>query len=206
MNSYYEKIVVLINPHKTLIENCEMIYNLYGKQKLFEHVRNVSNIALELVKFREIPTSEVIVASYLHDIGCIIDMNDYKQIVVEEKIKLLEEEKKHPILLHQKISKDIAIKCFGIETNSILSAIECHTTLKSNPSLFDMILFIADKLEWDQSERPEYLNSIERTLKYSIEEAVKQYLVYKMEHKETMLAVHPWMFNAYNDLCLQAES
>ena len=32
----------------------------------------------------------------------------------------------------------------------ILKAIESHTTLRSNPSKLDMIIFIADKLAWDQ--------------------------------------------------------
>jgi HD superfamily phosphohydrolase YqeK len=34
----------------------------------------------------------------------------------------------------------------------ILDSISCHTTLKANPAKLDMLLFISDKIKWDQKE------------------------------------------------------
>ena len=45
---------------------------------------------------------------------------------------------------------------FGIEDNEILSAIECHTTLKKNYSDIDLVLFVADKIKWDQGSHHTY--------------------------------------------------
>lgn len=41
-------------------------------------------------------------------------------------------EEKYHFLLHQRISKIIAEERFGIDDAEILSAVECHTTLKKN--------------------------------------------------------------------------
>lgn len=45
------------------------------------------------------------------------------------------------------MSKEILKFIFRITNEQILSNISCHITLKSNATAFEMILFIADKLE-----------------------------------------------------------
>ena len=54
---------------------------------------------------------------------------------------------------------------FGIEDNEILSAIECHTTLKKNYSDIDLVLFVADKIKWDQEGKPPYLDGLLQAFK-----------------------------------------
>ena len=65
-------------------------------------------------------------------------------------------EEKYHALLHQRVSKIIAQEEFGITDSDILNAIECHTTLRKNASLYDKIIFIADKISWDQKGVPPY--------------------------------------------------
>lgn len=43
---------------------------------------------------------------------------------------------------------------FKITEPEILNAVGCHTTLRSKASLLDKVLFVADKLEWDQTGIP----------------------------------------------------
>ncbi|URZ17123.1 hypothetical protein CLFE_031750 [Clostridium felsineum DSM 794] len=93
--------------------------------------------------------NEAEIAGLLHDISGIYENKE--RLLVAEKLQLniVEEEKVLPLILHQKISRVMAEDLFEIKNKKILSAIECHTTLKKNASKMDMVLFIADKIKWD---------------------------------------------------------
>lgn len=84
--------------------------------------------------------------------------------------------------------------------SSVLSAIECHTTLKASPSALDMVLFVADKIEWDQSGTPPYLDRIHHALQHSLEQAAFAYLSFLWEQREKLRVVHPWLKEAYEYL------
>ena len=105
-------------------------------------------------------------------------------------------EKIYPFLLHQKISALIAYEYFQIRNLSILKAIESHTTLRSNPSKLDMIIFIADKLAWDQPGEPPFKKNIEMVLNDSLEAACYQYIKYQFDH-DLLLFPHCWIIEAY---------
>ncbi len=64
----------------------------------------------------------------------------------ENNLYIDEAELKYPFILHQKISRLLANTFFNVEDERILSSIECHSTLKANPTSYDMALFVADKL------------------------------------------------------------
>ena len=53
---------------------------------------------------------------------------------------------KYHFLLHQRISTIIANEKFDIKDQDILSAIECHTTLKKDANDYDKAVFLADKI------------------------------------------------------------
>ena len=63
---------------------------------------------------------------------------------LKNKLYIDEAEQRYPFLLHQRISKLIAESVFNITDPNILSAIECHTTLKANPTAYDMKISIND--------------------------------------------------------------
>ena len=177
--------------------NCLRIYHTFGKHEIEEHVDRVAKRAAVIGRQYGIMNDEIEIASYLHDISGITKKEYYSRMAKEEGIEVLSEEEKYPLLMHQKISKDIADKCFGIKSKEILSAIECHTTLKGSASVFDMVLFISDKLDWDQSGDPPWRRIIENGLDVSIEEATYRYIEYQIMKKEKLLVVHPWLENAY---------
>lgn len=116
------------------------------------------------------------------------------------KIKVLSEEKELPLILHQKISAVMARDIFNINDPEILSAIECHTTLKAGAAALDKILFVADKIEWDQEGVPPYKDEIERALNISLELAAHTYIKYLFNDKSKLKVVHPWLREAYNEL------
>ena len=124
---------------------------------------------------------------------------DMLTLAKEYGIKMCAEEEKFAVLLHQKISALIAREHFKVADREILSAIECHTTLKAEPSKLDMALFIADKLSADTGGLPPYFDTVYAALQDSLEAACLAYIEYKLGSGK-MLCVHPLLSEAYEYL------
>ncbi len=199
MNKNYLEILSHLDAGKNVVENCCVLYEHYEKLQIKNHVERVALKAASLGFLHGVNTDDLIVAAYLHDISGIIGRDDYIGIALTEFIPILDEERLFPMLLHQKISKNIASQIFTIKNEFILNAIECHTTLKANSSLFDKILFIADKLEWDQCNHPQYYEMIDSRIKESIDYGIEEYLEYRMTNRNDMLILHPWLESAYKE-------
>jgi len=167
------------------------------KIKTMEHSIKVAEKGVELaIDFNE-NEYKIKLASFLHDISVVIP-NDLKIEYSEiNGIDILKEERIFPMVIHQKLSKNIAQKIFQINDVDILNAIECHTTLKANPSQLDMILFIADKIKWDQEGIPPYIDIIEKNLKKSLNNGVKEFLNYLMDNKQQLKVLHPFLIEAH---------
>ncbi|EJW16375.1 hydrolase (HAD superfamily) [Paenibacillus alvei DSM 29] len=69
------------------------------------------------------------------------------------------------MIIHQKLSKVMARDIFGITDNEVLDAVGCHTTLRANATQLDLVLFVADKIAWDQQGTPPYLKELHHNLK-----------------------------------------
>lgn len=168
-----------------------------NKNKALEHSINVAEEGEKLaIKFGE-NEYKIKLASYLHDISVVIPNELKIQYSEIEGIEIINEERIFPMIIHQKVSKNIAQKIFKINDMDVLNAIECHTTLKANPSKLDMILFIADKIKWDQESIPPYIDIIEKNLKISLENGVKEFLNYLLDNKHQLKVVHPFLVEAY---------
>lgn len=128
---------------------------------------------------------------YLHDISAVITPDDMLAYATENGWYIDAAESKYPFLLHQRVSRLVAEQDFGIANEQILSAIECHTTLKMNPSAYDMALFIADKLAWDQEDEAPFYTVVSDALKCSLESASLIYMDYIVENK-MILHPHKW--------------
>lgn len=166
------------------------------KAKTFEHVKAVADKNIEIAEQYGLDLNICELNGYLHDISAVIPHEDMTEYAVDNNWNICEAERKFPMLLHQRISKIIAEEDFGISDERILSAVECHTTLKANPSDYDMALFVADKLAWQESydvpvsEAPFY-SVVRETLNQSLEAASLTYQDYIVEHK-MILHPHKW--------------
>lgn len=178
-------------------------YNLLQKHKrhrIANHSLRVGKMA-KLISQKYFLDGEIAeVSGYLHDIGGIFSNDKRIEVATALGIEIIQEEVELPLILHQKISKVLAKEIFNINNVEILNAIECHTTLKANPSKLDMVLFLADKIQWDQDGVPPYLGEIEKALEVSIECAAYCYIDYLLRNKEKLIVVHPWLLAAYKDL------
>lgn len=187
--------------HQQVLKN-EIKQYLVSKncEKTYYHCMEVGGYAYQLGEKYLTSPEKVSIAGYLHDISAIYPNNQRINVAQKYGIELNEAEMAFPMIIHQKISKSIAKMDFGIEDNEILSAIECHTTLKKNYSDIDLVLFVADKIKWDQEGKPPYLDGLLQALNCSLENAAYFYIDYIL--KRDIKVVHPWLRDAYNQLNL----
>ncbi|TQB09140.1 HD domain-containing protein [Enterococcus faecalis] len=169
-------------------------------EKTYYHCMEVGEYAYQLGEKYLTSPEKVSIAGYLHDISAVYPNNQRINVAQKYGIELNEAEMAFPMIIHQKISKSIAKMDFGIEDNEILSAIECHTTLKKNYSDINLVLFVADKIKWDQEGKPPYLDGLLQALNCSLENAAYFYIDYILKHD--IKVVHPWLWDAYNQLNL----
>lgn len=142
-------------------------------------------------------------AGYLHDISAVYPNNQRIRIAGELGIEILAEEEAFPLIIHQKISRVMARDLFGITSEEVLDAVGCHTTLRSAATELDKVLFVADKIEWDQPGSPPYLDEIKTALERSLDHASYAYINYLWQQRESLKVVHPWLEAAYYELKAQ---
>ncbi|MFD2693698.1 bis(5'-nucleosyl)-tetraphosphatase (symmetrical) YqeK [Sporolactobacillus shoreicorticis] len=162
-----------------------------------DHSRRVSEEANRLARVFGTGEKKAEIAGALHDISAVIPNNQRLSVARELTIDVLEEEAAFPMILHQKISKVMARDLFHVTDLEILNAIECHTTLRSHPSVLDLIVFVADKIEWDQQGIPPYLDELKQQLQSSLEAGAYAYIHYLWKRKDKLKVVHPWLAEAY---------
>lgn len=202
MNKIFKKIIDKFDFTGDLKDDSLRLLKHYNCAKTAEHSEKVANECKVLAKEFGVDDKLAQIAGYLHDISAVISHKEKLEVAKLLDIEILEEEEEVPLLLHQKISAIMAQEIWGIDNENILNAISCHTTLKKNPSKLDMVLFIADKIKWDQNEEPPYMGKVKRGLENSLKEGIIAFLKYQLENKDNLLVVHPWLLEAYNDLKL----
>lgn len=145
-------------------------------------------------------------AGYLHDISAVFPNEIRIRVSERLGIEVLPEERTFPMIIHQKISKAMARQLFQIEEDAILNAVGCHTTLRKGAGELDKILFVADKIEWDQSGTPPYLHHIVQQMEISLNHAAFAYIRYLWDQRDKLRVVHPWLAEAYEELgsCIEA--
>lgn len=175
----------------------------HNRLRIAEHSIRVAQKAKLLAKQYGADENLAEAAGLLHDIGGVYPNDKRIEVCNKLDLNILPEEEELPLILHQKISAVMAQHIFNIESREILSAIGCHTTLKAGASAMDKILFIADKIEWDQDGLPPYADDIQSAVNISLELAAFTYLKYLWNNSSKLKVVHPWMKEAYEELSRQ---
>ena len=170
-----------------------------GRPKTFRHVLNVADANAAIAAQYGLDADKCRAAGLLHDISAVIRPADMLAWTQAQGLPVCEAERSHPFLLHQRLSRVIAETHFGMADEAILSPIECHTTLKQNATSYDMALFIADKLAWDQEGVPPFYNAVRAALERSLEAASLAYMDYMVDNGLLLCphvdwtAAHRWL-------------
>ncbi|GAF07840.1 bis(5'-nucleosyl)-tetraphosphatase (symmetrical) YqeK [Paenibacillus pini] len=195
---------------KNLTKNIEFSSDLKSNIHLFlttnkcpqtaDHCIDVGSEARRIALMFEANHEAAEIAGWLHDISAVFPSAERIEVSRQLQIEVLPEEELFPMIIHQKISKVMAGEIFGITDQEILEAVGCHTTLRANATLLDQVLFVADKIAWDQSGEPPYIKELNRELKKSLTHGAFAYINYLWERKETLKVIHPWLKEAYGEL------
>ena len=186
---------IKISPPASLEERIIGTYLLNGRPKTLKHVQDVADTCVRIAEQYGLDREKCRIAGLLHDIGAVMKPEDMVDYTISRGFPLDEAEKMYPFLLHQRVSRMFAEDVLGVKDKDILSAVECHTTLKSCPGKYDMALFIADKLSWDREGIPPYFNETERALQFSMESACLKYITYSLDNG-MILFPHRWLLEA----------
>ncbi|ACK95148.1 MULTISPECIES: bis(5'-nucleosyl)-tetraphosphatase (symmetrical) YqeK [Bacillus] len=169
----------------------------YNKEFTYKHSIRVANEAKKIAEKFHVDKEKAAIAGYLHDISGIFPNEERIAVAEEFGVEIEGAERKFPMIIHQKLSRVIAKEIFKVEDEDVLDAICCHTTLRKHPTKMDLVLFVADKIEWDQKGTPPYLIEIKKGLEKSLEKAAFVYISYLWERKDTLKVIHPWLEEAY---------
>jgi predicted HD superfamily hydrolase involved in NAD metabolism len=199
MNKVFSDLVNNFDFFGEVDKDAANLFARYNCNDIAEHSNKVANEAKKIAKQFGKDEKSAYIAACLHDISGVFPNSERLNICEELGIDILPEERIVPALLHSKLSKVMAEEIFGIRDESILSAIECHSTLKSNASVIDMIVFIADKIQ-NFTDNSAFIKDINEGLEKSLEMGTFAYLKYLYDNRESLKVYHPWALEAYNDM------
>jgi predicted HD superfamily hydrolase involved in NAD metabolism len=174
--------------------------NRCGHGAAVHHAASVAETAAALAARFGVPPEPARIAGWLHDISIVISVSERCQAAQRWDIAILPEEAALPMILHQKLSAWMAQHLFHITALDVLDAIRCHTTLRAHATPLDKVVFVADKIAWDQAGVPPYLPGLKAALQRSLSAGAFAYLAYLWDRRATLPVVHPWMCEAYRDL------
>ena len=180
----------------------DLIKNKYlsnNKADVLKHVEDVASIAVKLAKAYNLDADKIELAALLHDISGIMTPQEMYDFALARGLEIDPAEEKYNALLHQRISKIIAQEEFGVADFDILNAIECHTTLRKNASVYDKVIFIADKISWDSKGIPSCDDLLKSGSVKTLDEACYLYIKYQFDNNLLVMA-HQWLIEAYEDL------
>lgn len=182
-----------------LIDLIKNKYLSHHKEDILKHVEDVANVAVELAEVYDIDVTKTKLAALLHDISGVMTPQEMYDFAIMKGLEIDPAEEKYHALLHQRVSKIIAQEEFDIIDSDILNAIECHTTLKKNASMYDKIIFIADKISWDSKGIPSYDDLLKNVTLKSLNSACYSYIKYQFDNN-LLVMPHQWLIEAYKDL------
>jgi predicted HD superfamily hydrolase involved in NAD metabolism len=158
----------------------------------FQHSLGALKKAIELSeKFSLSPEDihRVSVAALLHDSAKLMKPQDLVNYCETQDIVLIPEDADSPPTLHAFVGAEIVRKELDIEDPVILNAIRYHTTGRSEMSVVEKIVFVADKIEENTRNplfvqkvtahlMPYTLASLDETMLYLLDSTM-QYLIEK---------------------------
>jgi predicted HD superfamily hydrolase involved in NAD metabolism len=178
----------------------------HGQRQTVDHSLLVAAEAERLAARFDGDSAPARVAGWLHDVSAVFPVEQRTQVARQLGLQVLPEEEAAPMILHQKLSAAMAREVFGVQDAAVIQAIGCHTTLRANASWLDKVLFVADKVAWDQAGSPPYLEGLLVALERSLDRAALHYLDYLWHRRHALPAVHPWLVDAYQDLRQQCQA
>ena len=121
--------------------------------KRYSHSMGAAECARKLAKLYNLDENKAYLAGLIHDCAKNFDNEELLKIIKNDiKTGFDETELKNPKTYHAIVGAYLVQKEFEIDDPEIISSVRNHTIGKVNMSLFDKIIFIADKIEANQRD------------------------------------------------------
>ena len=128
------------------IEELKKELKKYLKKERYEHSLGVMKMSEELAKVYNVDKQRVMKAALMHDMAKEMTLEELRSYIIKNKVPVSEMEMKLGVTLHGKVAADMCKKKYGFD-NSMCNAISNHTAGRTKMSMFEKILFIADKID-----------------------------------------------------------
>jgi predicted HD superfamily hydrolase involved in NAD metabolism len=171
----------------------------YGCPRAAAHAANVANAAYQLAERFGVNPLAAEAGGWLHDISAVWPDDQRLAAADALGIDVLPLERTWPKIVHQKLSVLLAREIFGVRDVDVLSAIGCHTTLKGGASSLDKVVFIADKLAWDEPYDAAWHPELRSALVESLDAGCLVYLRYLWQQRSQLAIEHPWTVDAWRE-------
>lgn len=167
------------------------------KEQRFIHSLNVAKSAKELAEKFGADPQKAYTAGILHDSCKNLESSEQLKYLLENNVTLSEYELAAPKLFHAVCGRVFAEKEIGCEDEEILNAIRYHTTGRSNMTLLEKIVFIADFISDERNY--DGVEIMREKAFRSLDEAIVEglsFTIIDLIKKERL--VHPDTMGAYN--------
>lgn len=167
------------------------------KEQRFIHSLNVAKSAKELAEKFGADPQKAYTAGILHDSCKNLESSEQLKYLLENNVALSEYELAAPKLFHAVCGRVFAEKEIGCEDEEILNAIRYHTTGRSNMTLLEKIVFIADFISDERNY--DGVEIMREKAFRSLDEAIVEglsFTIIDLIKKERL--VHPDTMGAYN--------
>ena len=155
------------------------------------HSLAVAHTAAKLAQIHSLDVPACELAGLLHDCAKCMGIKSMQRIARDAKLSLTETEFRATGLLHGPVGAVVAEKKYGIHRQDILNAIAYHTTGFAGMSPFDMVIFLADKIEPYRDDIPE-LAEIRALAAQNLYKATCRMLLCSKEYvAQTKRPLHP---------------
>lgn len=169
----------------------------------FQHTQGVRYTAAALAMAHGYDLEKAETAGLLHDCAKCIPNDKKLKICSKNQIAVSEIEYSAPFLLHAKVGVYVAREKYKVEDPEILSAIRWHTTGKSDMSILDKIIYLADYIEPGRNKAPN-LNTVRalafRDLDECMYQVLKDTLAYLGNNPKTLDSATKDAFDFYEKL------
>ncbi len=120
----------------------------------YQHTLGVAYTAACLAMCYGADEDKAYAAGLLHDCAKCIPGEKKYELCRKYAIDLNDVEKEAPFLLHAKLGAYLTEHEYGIKDQDIIGAVRFHTTGRSNMTLLEEIIYIADFIEPNRQEIP----------------------------------------------------
>ena len=122
----------------------------YLKDERYEHSICVMEMAKKLAEKYNVNKTKVMKVALMHDMAKELPIQELKKYIKDKHIYASKMEMLLGVTLHGKVAADMCRRKYNFD-NEMCEAISIHTTGKPNMSMFEKIIFIADKIDETRS-------------------------------------------------------